>query len=243
MGAVISMSHLKEVGITNIMLFHMTKDQSLFLRDLASSMAVLASHPATIPVLIIKLRLCEPLNSVSKYGNDLRDIEASGGLTGFDIWDRGELMVIMDSCDDPMLSAKAVKLNQCLIRESHRLDEAIAVMLIMKDFITSYVPSTEVKDTFCSKLVFKQNLILLEELSVLRSIIAASQRELILYRARTELQITGVYLSLLHHFKKLLVRTFVHRLTKTDEQPTRLQKHPFHHPKIDTTNFLFLLRN
>ena len=191
-GAVISMSHLKEAGITNVMLFHISEGQSLFLRDLASSMAILASHPAMIPVLVSKLWLCGFLDRVAVYADDLLNIEADGGLTGFSMWDKGELVATKDSCDDPMLSVNAVKLNQYIIHMWYNLEESLAMILIMKDFITSYMSSTEVNDSFGSKLLFKQNLILSEELSILHAKTETSRRFLTQIRERTELQIAGI---------------------------------------------------
>ncbi|KAK4444538.1 hypothetical protein QBC34DRAFT_415122 [Podospora aff. communis PSN243] len=195
-GAVATISHLKDPAITNVMLFQMLKSQQLFLRDYLLSTASLASHPAAIPVLIGNLRFDRIPSVAPGHISNVVDLEANSGLSSVEGFtaESDAPLALRERCDDPMLSIKAVKLNQGVIIDQSNIQGFLVPVAALQKFVDSYLsPSDQAPGASASsRLRSMQNAILKKQLAKLQSGLQASLLSLDEIHKRVELQVAGI---------------------------------------------------
>ncbi|KAK0640783.1 hypothetical protein B0T16DRAFT_202164 [Cercophora newfieldiana] len=194
-GALVSISHFGEAGITNVMLFYLGKDQERFLRDYVTTMAVLASHPVAVPVLLFNV-LFERLELVAdNLKAILFRLEADSGLSSQMNSVAGRVLTVKESCDDPKLSIEAVTLTQRVVSHLRNLQQLRSLWSVLQNFVVQSLPSSlsEVYDSdSILKLQGSQNNVLANQITNLRSKIEASISRLDEIRGRSELLVAGI---------------------------------------------------
>jgi hypothetical protein len=195
-GAVAAVSHIREPAITNAMVFHMRKSQELFLRDYLFSTAILASHPAAIPVLIGNLRFDRIPSLALGHISDVVDLEVNSGLSSVEGFthENDTPLTLRERCDDPMLSIRAVKLNQGVIIDQANIQGFQVPVAALQEFVDSYLsPADQAPGADASsRLRGMQNAILKKQLAKLQSGLETSILRLDESRKRVELQVAGV---------------------------------------------------